>query len=163
MTQERPPGPVSALTLLAALALGGCAGSAASAPRAERPPPAEPQAAVVLREWDQRRAAAYATGDVDGLSALYAEGSAAGAADVRLLLRYVDRNLVVRGMRMQVLSLDVLRSTSAALRLRVTDRLWGAEALDGSRVVPLPRDRPTTRVVRLRRVEGEWKVASVSG
>jgi hypothetical protein len=169
MSRTRVAVALPVLCLLAFAALVGCSGEAAPAPVrptaspavALRPPPAEAAAAVVLREWDERRASAYASGAVRGLRALYVRGSAVGEADAQLLRAYVDRGLVVQGMRMQVLALAVLRATSSVVRVRVTDRLVGAEARGPTGVLPLPRDSASTRVVTLRAIEGVWRVASV--
>jgi hypothetical protein len=152
---------LAVLLLSALLALTGCA---ASPPKqaAVRPVGAvEDPASAALRAWDERRAAAYAAGAVGELRRLYVRGSAAGASDVRLLEEYVERGLVIVGMRMQVLALDVLRSAPRSMRLRVTDRLVGAEARGTTGVLPLPRDQASTRVVTLRQVAGAWRVASV--
>jgi hypothetical protein len=115
----------------------------------------------VLAVWDDRRARAWATGDLAALRGLYVRGSRSGRADVRMLASYVDRGLVVRGLRTQVLALDVLDSSQERVEVRVTDRAAGAEAVDGGTVIPLPDDRPSTRRVVLRRVEGEWLVDEV--
>jgi hypothetical protein len=162
MSQARVAVTVPVLCLLAFAALVGCGGG--SKPRASvpHPPPPEEAVAVALREWDSLRAVAYASGSVEGLRRLYVDGSTAGAADVRVLKRYVARGLVVQGMRMQVLALDVLRSTSSLMRVRVTDRLVGAEVRGSSGLLPLPRDAPSARVLTLRNVEGEWLMAAVS-
>jgi hypothetical protein len=47
------------------------------------------------------------------------------------------------------------------VEVRVTDRVSGAEAVDGETVIPLPDDRPSTRRVLLRLVEEEWLVDEV--
>jgi hypothetical protein len=130
-------------------------------PVAARPDPA----ADVLRAWDRRRAAAYASGSVGALRSLYVARSSAGRADVRVLRGYRTRGLVVRGMRMQVLSLAVLQRDDATWRLRVTDRLTGAVAVRPSRggEVVLPDDAPSTRTVTLvRGDDGVWRVSEVS-
>lgn len=159
--------PVAGLLVFAALV--GCSGGAPS-PTAQpsatravalRPPPPEPVAAVVLREWDARRAAAYAEASARDLRRLYLKG--AGRADVRVLRGYLARGLVVTGIRMQVLALMVLESSDDRLRLQVTDRLVGAVARGPEGEQALPRDSPTTRVLELRQVEGEWLMASVTG
>lgn len=113
----------------------------------------------MLREWDRRRAEAYAAGSVPRLRSLYVAG--AGRADARLLQSYVDRGLTVRGMRVQVLALRVLRDDDRLLGVRVTDRVVGAEAWGSSGAIALPRDSPTTRVLTLRHVGGAWRVSSV--
>jgi hypothetical protein len=170
MTRIRVAAALPLVCLLGFAALVSC--SFRAAPASVRPAPSqatarvrttheEAAAAAVLREWDERRAAAYAAGAVAALRSLYQPGSVVARADVRLLKGYLDRGLVVTGMRMQVLSLEVQRATGSLLRVRVTDRLVGAEARGSTGVLPLPRDSPTTRVVTLRRVEGEWRVVSV--
>ena len=76
-----------------------------------------------------------------------------------MLASYVDRGLTVRGLRTQVLALEVAGRLADVVEVRVTDRVSGAEAVDGETVIPLPDDRPSTRRVLLRRVAGEWLVA----
>jgi hypothetical protein len=115
----------------------------------------------VLADWDSRRSRAWAAGDVTALRGLYVEGSRSGRADVRMLTSYVGRGLTVRGLRTQVLALDVLDVSPDLVEVRVTDRVSGAEAVDGGAVIPLPDDRPSTRTVVLRRVSGEWLVDEV--
>lgn len=121
----------------------------------------ERRAVGVLRAWDLRRSHAYATGDVAGLRALYVPG--AGAADVRTLEAYVGRRLRVVGMRMQLLGVEVLGADQRVLRVRVTDRLVGASVVRRGRATALPRDRPSIRVLTLRRdARGRWLMAAVS-
>ncbi|KRE99755.1 hypothetical protein ASG88_14250 [Nocardioides sp. Soil777] len=115
----------------------------------------------VLADWDARRARAWAAGDVSALRDLYVDGSRSGRADVRMLASYVDRGLTVEGMRTQVLALEVLDESPVSVEVRVTDRIGGAQAVDGETVIPLPDDRPSTRSVVLRLVEGEWLVDEV--
>ncbi len=108
----------------------------------------------VLHAWDERRAEAWAAGDVAGLRSLYVTGSAAGRADAAMLRAWRERGLRVEGMEMQLLSVDVRRRTPHLLVLDVVDRLVGGALL--------PADLPTRHVVTLRVVEGEWRVAGVS-
>ena len=96
-----------------------------------------------------------------GLRDLYVAGSRSGRADARMLASYVARGLTVRGLRTQVLALDVLDASAESVEVRVTDRVSGAEAVDGETVIPLPDDRPSTRRVLLRLVAGEWLVDEV--
>ena len=123
------------------------------------------QAVDVLRAWDRRRAQAYASGDLAALRRLYASGSRAGTTDVALLREYSRRGLRVVGMRMQLLAVEVLEHRGGHWRLRVTDRLAGATAVDGAERFRLPRDRATTRVVTLWRDPEtlRWVVRSVTG
>ena len=124
--------------------------------------PAARPAVEVLRGWDEARAAAYAAGSVQALRELYA--GAAGTSDVRLLRSYLRRGYRVEGMRMQLLAVEVLAHDPGSWRLRVTDRLAGAVAVGHSERRALPRDRASTRIVRLVRAgSGRWRVVSVSG
>jgi hypothetical protein len=126
------------------------------------------RAARVLRRWDERRAAAYAEGDAERLRGLYAPGSSAGGADLRLLRSYTDRGLLVTGLRVQLVDLEVLRRTGARLVMRVQDRVAGGGVVavgEWQERAQLPRDRPTTRTVTLvrerEREQGRWLVRSV--
>jgi hypothetical protein len=121
-----------------------------------------PEVAVLAR-WDARRAAAYARGDVAALRRLYVARSPAGTADAAVLLGYRRRGLRVTGMRMQLLSVEVLTTGADRLRLRVVDRLAHAVSVGrGSRTL-LPRDRASTHVVSLRRgPDARWRVVSVT-
>ena len=114
--------------------------------------------AVVLAEWDRRRAAAWAEGDVEALRELYVDGSRTGAADARLLRHYRTRGLAVTGLTTQVLALDVVERTPSRLVLVVTDRVVGGRAVGGGTPVALPADRASTRRVVLRRDGGRWRV-----
>lgn len=116
----------------------------------------------LLRQWDAARAAAYAEGSVRALRDLYTPGSSAGAADVRLLREYVARGYRVVGMEMQILRLRVLDQGPGEWRLRVTDRLHHAVAVSAQERLRLPRDRASTRELRLVPGEdGRWRVADV--
>lgn len=118
------------------------------------------RAAAMLRAWDRARAEAWASGSVGALRRLYV--GAAGAPDVRLLRAYLERDLRVRDLQVQVLALEVLHRGPGEWRLRVTDRLAGGTVVgvDGARE-QLPRDRATTRALALRRVDGRWRMAAV--
>lgn len=150
LTRSSPSRPAPVLTERAGVTDGGARGVE----------PRDP--AAVLAAWDARRARAWARGDVAGLAALYAEGSRAGRADVRLLRRYRDRGLRVEGLSTQVLALDVLQRSPRRLVLVVTDRVVGGVAVGGAVLVALPRDRASTRRVKLIRAPGSsWQVVEV--
>jgi hypothetical protein len=124
---------------------------------------ADDPAVDVLRAWDARRGAAYASGSVAALRDLYVHGSVAGRRDVAVLASYGDRGYVVRGMRMQLLAVRVLDRAVDRCRLRVTDRLAGGVAVRNGVRVPLPRDAASTRVLTLvRSADGRWRVLAVS-
>jgi len=134
-------------------------------PGAVAPDQRTERALAILHEWDRARAQAWHSGSVAALRRLYTPGSAAGAHDRAMLTAYVERGLVVGGMRTQVLGATVQQAGPARLVLVVTDRLAGATAV--SRTQPgqrwaLPRDVPTTRTLSLVRRDGRWLVASVS-
>lgn len=119
-------------------------------------------AAVVLRTWDHARARAFAEGDPAALRRLYVAGSRAGWADVRVLRGYLRRGLRVEGMRMQVLTLEVVEESPRRLRLRVTDRLADGVVVGQGGSLRLPRDGASTRLVELVRASGgRWLVSSV--
>src|SRR4029077_7143306 len=75
----------------------------------------------ILERWDRRRAAAYSRGCVPPPRRQYAPGSNAGVRDVRTLQSYAARGLVVTGMRMRLLSVDVVHESRHRLVLRVRD------------------------------------------
>ncbi len=117
----------------------------------------------VLHDWDADRARAWARGDLVALRALYTRGSRAGRADVQLLCAYRARGLVVRRLATQVFAVRVLRTTEAALRLRVSDRVAGGEVLERGKVTPLRSSRPVTRTITFRLDRGTWRVSEISG
>ncbi len=115
----------------------------------------------VLADWDSRRSAAWADGDVTALRELYVDGSQTGRADARMLGAYADRGLRVAGLATQVLALEVLDESADELTVRVTDRVVGGVVTGETGGTPLPRDRASTRSLALRRVDGVWLVATV--
>jgi hypothetical protein len=164
----RPPLPV----LVASVVLGLLTGAAVVVVAADGDhrtvardgaPGVENEAVRLLREWDDRRARAYARGDPAALAALYVAGSRSGAADAAVLRGYVDRGLRVTGMRTQVLGADVVRRVGRRLVVEVTDVLLGAVARSGERGWALPRDRPSRRRVVLVQEDGRWRVKEAYG
>ena len=146
-----------------ALGFGSPAGSVGLQAEEAAAPARSMPAVDVLHDWDRARARAYAAGDVAGLRTLYVPGSSAGTADVAILASYTRRGLRVERMRMQLLALEVLGHAPGWWRLRVTDRLHGAVAVDSSGArLRLPRDQASTRVITLRRTRGSWRVVAVS-
>jgi hypothetical protein len=120
-------------------------------------------ALAVLRDWDRARASAWAAGDARALRRLYLRGSPAGRHDVAMLRRWGGRGLRVRGMAMQVLSVELRVRTDRRIALVVTDRLAGAVAVPvgGGTRRTLPRDGVTTRRLEFRRTAGGWVLAGV--
>ncbi|MDF1605492.1 hypothetical protein [Nocardioides sp. YIM 152315] len=125
-------------------------------------PQPETAAATVLHAWDERRAEAWAAGDVAALRSLYAPGSAAGRADARMLHEWLARGLRVEGMQMQLLRVDVRRGGDRRLVVLVADRLVGPVAVGPGVRVPLPRDEVSTRRLVLVRAARRWRVAQAS-
>jgi len=114
---------------------------------------------AVLREWDRRRAAAWASGDLAALRSLYVPRSTAGGRDASRLARWLDQRLRVRRLETQVLRARVLEERRDVIVLAVTDRIARAVASNGRW---LPEDAPSTWRITMRRLEGEWRVATVT-
>lgn len=150
-----------ATALLLAGALLGCRGAAPPPSRTASPAADADSPLSVLRAWDQRRAAAYASGDPAALRALYRPGSGAGDRDVRLLRRYAARGLRVTGLQTQVLAAAVRTHDRDRLVLAVTERLAGGLAIGARTRVRLPHGSPRERVVVLVRGDDGWMVAAV--
>jgi hypothetical protein len=159
-----------AVVVAAASTLTACGSTVAQVPGAPAPSleapaapavPAVPRPVAVLRTWDAQRARAWARGDLRALAALYTVGSVAGRRDRSMLRAWVARGLVVRGLRTQLLAVRTVEHTRTTWTLEVTDRVLGGVAVGPGVRRPLPRDRLSTRVVRLRRVDGVWRVATV--
>jgi len=166
---------MSRKTLLLALVVAVTAtGLRVSWPAATGPAPAEPvrisaaRAATaprpveVVRAWDARRAEAWARGDPGLLATLYTPGSVAGRRDRAMLLAWRSRGLVVSELRTQLLAVREVSRSRSTWTLRVTDRLAAGVAVGPGVRRPLPVDAASTRTVVLRRLEGQWLVASVS-
>jgi hypothetical protein len=130
---------------------------------APEPPPAgaEVRAALaVLHRWDAERSAAYTSADGRRLEALYAPGSSAGAADVRLLAGYAAHGWRITAVTTQVRSVRVLAHTADRWLLRTTDRVRGlADAPQRCR--PLPAGGYRTHNLELVRSGAVWVMASV--
>lgn len=120
------------------------------------------RAARVLGRWDRRRAAAYTTGDVAALRALYLPRRRVAEADASLLRSYVERGLTVRGVVPQVVEVAVVHQAPARLRLRVRERLPPTQvrSTEERRALP-PGGLHVHEVTLVRRATG-WKVAAVA-
>ena len=152
-------GPVAVAAAGAALALAST-GEATVASR----PVGDPEAVVraVVEDWDERRAAAYATGDVAAVGRLYPAGSALGEEDAGVLAAYVDRGLTVHDLRFAVRDLTVEEATPDRVVVVVTDRLERAEVRrgDGTAVARLPARAEAQRRLVLERRDGAWLLVS---
>lgn len=121
----------------------------------------------VLTDWNARRASAWARGDPEALTALYAGGVATGRADVERLRRWRERGLVVDGLTTQILRARVRTFTGSRLSVEVTERVASAVARpvhEGARgrAWALPRDGPDTSVVTMHRVGRRWVLVSAT-
>ena len=155
------PGRTVALAALLLAALG-CQPPASAPPTAGAAsvgPTLDPVA--VLRDWDRRRAEAYAAADAEALRAIYTSASSAGRRDVRLLRRYANRGLRVTAMQSQILEARVRSGRSDQLVLHVTDRLASGVAVGQGRRLPLPAGAPREQVLVLVRADAEWVMAAV--
>jgi hypothetical protein len=136
---------------------------ASSGPSAAARTAASPttRAVAVLQAWDRSRARAWAHDDRTALGALYTPGSSTGRRDVAMLTAYHVRGLRVTTMQRQVLAVRVRSSRPCALSLLVTDRLAEARVTDRGERVVLPRSRPATHRIVLRRGSTGWRVVEV--
>ena len=130
--------------------------SSASAPGPSSRPSDSSDDLEVLHSWDAARARAWERQDRDALRGLYVRGATAGERDAALLASYAERGLRVVGLRMQLLAVEPVRRGPGLLVLRVTDRLVGARVDGPDGRVALPRDEPSTRVMRFVRRDGAW-------
>jgi hypothetical protein len=119
------------------------------------------EALALLRDWDDRRSRAWTEGDAEALTGLYTPGSRSGRKDRAMLAAWATRGLRVTGLQVQVLDASLRSWTPGRITLEVTDRVIGAHAVSDRFRVRLPEDRPSTRVISLRRVAGAWLVAEV--
>jgi hypothetical protein len=135
------------------------------------PDPTDPVSAVapvtdgpvaVLRDWDHRRAAAWAAGDVRRLRSLYVARSAAADADAARLQQWVARDLRVRDLTTQVLHAQVLTDRPDRIVLSVTDRIARGVVAGAAEPLRLPADGASTWRITMRRMAGDWLVASVT-
>jgi hypothetical protein len=161
---------LSVLVTVVVVAVAGLAGPARhhAAVRREvaarsvgRSEPCAARALGVLREWDRRRARAWARGDPTALADLYAVRSRTGRRDRAMLAAYRARGLQVRSMDRQVLALHLRTCTRRRISLLLTDRLVDAVAVGRGQRTGLPAGQPATRRVDLRRDAGRWRVSEV--
>lgn len=126
--------------------------------RAVSPTP-DDQWATRLAELDRVRAEAFASADTSLLRDVYVAGSPGLRADRRLVAAYARRDGRVRGAQLRVLWCRVERQDADRVALDVVDQLAPAEVVwgDGSST-RLPIDRPTRRLVTLRRTDGGWRL-----
>ena len=144
--------------LVLAVVLVGCA-PARSAPASQ---PTESRWASVLHRLDERREHAYVQADPSLFDQVYVRGSPVRGADVRLLRSYVRRGLELEAVPMHLRDVEVIAQSDRRVRLRVVDRLGVVRVrhADGPWRA-LPTDRPTKRIITLRRGVDGWRIAEI--
>jgi len=116
----------------------------------------------VLHAWDAARAHAFVAADRSALAGLYADGSRAGARDLKLFDRYDAAGVGVTSMRTQIFAARPGAVSSRRVSIEVVDRVVATGA-DGSRCLRLPSSPARAERVTLRRRDGRWVVSSVNG
>ncbi len=168
----QPRARLLAVTVAVGLGLAGCSTDPVTAPTA-RPSqtvaaalhpsvaPSGSRWARVLGRLDALRSAAYAASAPADLRRVYLPGSAVGRHDRRMLRAYVERDVTLSDVRLELLAVHLLERDRARVRLGVVDRLATATAHTSTGATVLPQDQPTRRIVVLRRCDGGWRVATV--
>lgn len=147
----------AALCLLLAVVVWWSTGHRDEAPAGPVP---ELTPADVVRDWDQRRAQAWAQGDVAALRDLYAPRAAVGRRDVAMLERYVERGLVVEGLTTQLVQVQEVRGDEETWVLDVADRVHAGTVVGQGVRRALPHDNADRRRLTLRRDAGVWRVVA---
>jgi hypothetical protein len=116
----------------------------------------------VLERLDTLREHAWLTDDPGALRRVYAPGSAALRADLRMLAAYRSRGLRPDRVRMAFSELRVVGVRRLEVTLAVVDELQPVRvSTDVGARVALPADQPTAHTIMLRRVDGRWLIADV--
>jgi hypothetical protein len=137
---------------------GASPGGGGELPAAHGRPSPGTQALAVLRRWDRRRAAAWATGDPIALTRLYLRGSRTGSRDVHELRRWVCRGLRVTGLHQQVASSELAERAPQRIVVVVTERTVDGVAVGVHRRTAVPASAWATHRIALRREGGSWRV-----
>lgn len=116
---------------------------------------------AVLTALDERRSHAYASARPRLLGDVYVAGSTVLRRDRAVLRAWSARRITVTDLHLDLLDVEVLHADRELVRLGVIDRLAPATAtLPRGRTVSLPRDNATARMLALRRVDGQWRIAT---
>lgn len=116
----------------------------------------------LLTRLDRWRTAAWREGDADLLTHVYMASSDVLNADRRMLDRYRDRGLTVRGVRLIFGQVAVVERTRQRVVLDVIDQLDSMRAAEkAGSTFPLPRDQPSRHRIALRRGSTGWLIAAV--
>lgn len=116
----------------------------------------------VLQRLDVARATAWRQGQPPGLHEVYVSGSELLARDKRRMLAYIERGLVVRGVRLRFGEIAVVHRDAGTVSLRVVDRLLRATVLTPTGMErSLPRDQASRHTLRLERQGDQWRLAAI--
>lgn len=114
-----------------------------------------------LAELDHAREAAFASADPVRLDDVYVAGSSGRRADAATIEAYDRRGGRVVGADLRILRCRIVRASRDRVQLEVVDRLARSRVVwDDGTSTDLPRDRPTRRVMTLRRTDAGWRIAS---
>lgn len=118
----------------------------------------------VLRTLDRHRARAWDAGEPGRLRRVYVPDSPALRRDQRMLRAYVERGLTVRGVRTTYQRVRVHERGPRRVVLDVLDRLRGRPVArdTAGHQRRLPRDRPDRHLVELQKVDGRWRIATIT-
>jgi len=115
----------------------------------------------LLASLYERRAAAFAAGDVERLAGVYTADSAQAAADRAEIERLAARGQHVDGFEPEVLSVESATGSAPDVRLVVTDSFGPYVVVGDLQVVSAEAGRSAVRVeVSLRLTSSGWRIAS---
>ncbi len=147
---------VNARTAAGATDLGGDTGVETS-----RVGPARRWAQVLTR-LDRWRTDAWRQGDRALLRHVYTATSVPLAAERRMLDRYRERSLRVRGVRLHFAQVTLVERGPRRVVLDVVDQLGAMRAVSThGPTVSLPRDQPTRHRIELHHKPAGWLIASI--
>jgi len=158
------------VAVVTALAAGACSVPSqprlASTPAAATSTPAPEPAPTsrwerVLTRLDATRETAYRTGEPALLRHVYVSGSPVLRRDRRLLAAYERRGVRLRGVRLELVQVQLRDRDRRVVRLSVVDRLQRPVAHTAVGKLALPQDLPTRRVITLAASHDGWRIAAV--
>lgn len=125
-------------------------------------PEPEDQWAARLTALDSARQRAFAEAAPQLLDSVYVADSRALAHDVDLIRSYARRGGRVTGAELRILSCTVISSGRDQARLEIVDVLAPSQVVwrDGM-TSELPHDRPSQRIVTMRRTADGWRIAGL--
>lgn len=160
-------GGVAIVVLVLAAAVVGWASGRGAAPAAPALPQAEatpaPDWLGVLEQLDAERGTAFALGDVERLSAVYAPDTPGLAADVAALGQLAAHGRTAHGLRHELRRAELLDRSGDTVRLRVLDVLPGYEvrSADGAVVSRAAGRGERVFLVDLVRTSEGWRLVQL--